>query len=246
VHQLTTRKVPKRPIANILKPQERWSRLVIADHTEKLHCFELLGVPRVSLSDHSAHKVAKLFSNVFSPFSVAAIVCVVFSWFSPIGIGPFLSPFLSAAIGLATLCILPFLPIAYGVRTGEIDLDVSDLKKRVPLYLPGLAWYAIGASVFWILNSKIMFVIALAYLCVASATFTITLVWKISAHTAGVAGPITALVFVFGPSVLPLHVLSLVMVWSRVKLGAHTLNQAVAGVLVAIAVTSCVYYISYP
>jgi membrane-associated phospholipid phosphatase len=90
-----------------------------------------------------------------------------------------------------------------------------------------------------------MLVIALAYLCVASTTFMITLVWKISAHTAGVAGPITALVFVFGPSVLPLHILSVVMVWSRVKLGAHTLTQAVAGVLVAIAVTSCVYFLSY-
>jgi hypothetical protein len=38
------------------------------------------------------------------------------------------------------------LPIAYEVRTGEIDLDVSDVKKRVPLYLPRLVSYAIGAS----------------------------------------------------------------------------------------------------
>jgi membrane-associated phospholipid phosphatase len=202
-------------------------------------------VLEVSLSDRSSHRIVKLFSNLFSPFSVAAIVCVVFSWLSPIGIGPFLSPFSSMVIGLATLCILPFLPVAYGVRTGEIDLDVSDVKKRVPLYLPGLVSYAIGALAFWILSSEVMFVIALAYLCVASTTFMITFVWKISTHTAGVAGPITALIFVFGPSVLPLHILSVVMVWSRVKLGAHTLTQAVAGVLVAIAVTSCVYFLSY-
>ena len=217
----------------------------MTDHTEKLHCFEPLGVPRASLSDHTAHKNAKLFSNFFSPFSVAGVVCVAFSWFSPIGIGPFLSPFSSTMIGIVTLCILPFLPIAYGVRTGKVDLDVSDIKKRVPLYLPGLASYAIGASVFWILGSKVMFVIALAYVCVASSTFMITLVWKISAHTAGVAGPITALTFVFGPWVLPLHMLSIMMIWARVKLGAHTLNQAVAGLLVAIAVTSCVYFLFY-
>jgi membrane-associated phospholipid phosphatase len=90
-----------------------------------------------------------------------------------------------------------------------------------------------------------MFVIALAYLCVASTTSVITLVWKISAHTAGVAGPVTALVFVFGHWLLSLHVLSVMMVWSRVKLRAHTLTQAVAGVLVAIAVTSCVYFLFY-
>jgi membrane-associated phospholipid phosphatase len=39
--------------------------------------------------------------------------------------------------------------------------------------------------------------------------------------------------------------LSIMMVWSRVKLDAHTLNQAVAGLLVAIAVTSCVYFLFY-
>lgn len=197
------------------------------------------------MSGHLEHAIAKLFSNVFSPFSVAAIVCVAFSWLSPIGIGPWLNPFSSTMIGVATLSLLPFLPIVYEVRTGKTDLDVSDPKKRVPLYLPGLASYAIGAAVFFVLNSKVMFVIALAYVCVASATFVITLVWKISTHTTGVAGPITALAFVFGPWLLVLHVLSVVMVWSRVKLGAHTLNQAAAGLLVAVGITSCVYCLFY-
>lgn len=85
-----------------------------------------------------------------------------------------------------------------------------------------------------------------AYLCVASATFVITVLWKISAHTAGIAGPSTALVFVFGACALPLYLLAILMVWSRVKLGAHTLDQAVAGVIVAIGIASLVYYVFYP
>jgi len=95
------------------------------------------------------------------------------------------------------------------------------------------------------LFDKVMFVIALAYLCVGSATLMITLGWKISAHTAGVAGPTTALAFVFGVWILPLYILSIVMVWARAKLGAHTLGQALAGVLVAAAVTTCVYAVFY-
>ncbi len=189
--------------------------------------------------------IAKVFSNVFSPFGVAAAVCVAFSWSSPIGLGPWLNPFSSAMIGIMTLALLPFLPILHEVRAGRTDLDVSDSKKRIPLYILGLISYLIGAAVFLVLNSRVMFVIAFAYVCVASATFIITLVWKISTHTTGVAGPITALAFVFGPWALILHVLSLMMVWSRVKLGAHTLNQATAGLLAATGITSCVYYLFY-
>lgn len=198
------------------------------------------------MSDHLERTVAKLFSNVFSPFSVAAAVCVAFSWLSPIGIGPWLNPLSSAVIGATTLALLPFLPILREARAGRTDLDVSDPKKRIPFYVPGLASYVAGAAIFLILNNKVMFVIALAYVCVALATFMITLFWKISTHTTGVAGPITALAFVFGPWALVLHVFSVMMVWSRVRLGAHTLSQAIAGVLVAVAVTSCVYCLFYP
>jgi len=90
-----------------------------------------------------------------------------------------------------------------------------------------------------------MFVVAFAYVCVTLATFLITFVWKISAHTAGIAGPTTALVFVFGTWILPLYVLSILMIWSRVKFRAHTLTQAVAGMIVAVTITALVYAVLY-
>lgn len=189
---------------------------------------------------------AKLYSNLITPFSVAGVVSVVFSWFSPIGTGPIMTPISSAAVGILTLCIAPFVPVAYSARMGRTDLDVSDVSKRAPLYVPGLVSYAAGALVFLALKNEIMFVIAFAYVCVTLATFLITLVWKISAHTAGIAGPTTALLFVFGTWILPLYVLSILMIWSRVKLRAHTLTQAVAGIVVAITITSLVYAVFYP
>lgn len=189
--------------------------------------------------------IARLFSYLVTPFSMAAAVSVVFSWFSPIGTGPSLAPFWSAVIGIMTLSIIPFLPVAYSTITGRTDLEVSDVKKRWLLYPPGLVSYATGAAIFLELNDEVMFAIALAYLCVGSATLMITLGWKISAHTAGVAGPTTALAFVFGVRILPLYILSIVMVWARVKLSAHTLGQALAGILVAVTVTTCLYAVFY-
>lgn len=104
--------------------------------------------------------VAKLVSNILTPFGVAAMVSIVFSWFSPIGVGSSMSSASSAAIGMLTLCVLPFAPILYSARTGRSDLEVSDLGKRGPLYLPGLASYAGEAAVFFTLHNRIMFLIA--------------------------------------------------------------------------------------
>lgn len=190
-------------------------------------------------------KAAEIFSKVFTPFSVAAIISIAFSWFSPIGVGPLMSPFSSALVGIVTLCVAPFLPVLHSTMTGRTDLDVSDVTKRAPLYGLGLIGYAIGIAAYLFLNNRLMFVMALAYLCVGLAVCLITLAWKISAHTAGMAGPTTALLFVFGAWTIPLFVLSIFMVWSRVKLHAHTLNQAVAGLIVAITITSIVYSVFY-
>jgi membrane-associated phospholipid phosphatase len=108
-----------------------------------------------------------------------------------------------------------------------------------------LIGYAMGIATFLVLNNKLMFVMALAYLCVGLAMCLITLGWKISAHTAGIAGPTTALVLVFGIWVAPLYSLSILMVWARVKLCAHTPNQAVAGLIVAITITGIVFLLFY-
>jgi membrane-associated phospholipid phosphatase len=190
-------------------------------------------------------KAAKTLSNVLNPFGVAAIISIVLSWFSPMGSGPTMSPLSSASIGILTLCIFPFLPVVYSAKSGKTDLDVSEVGKRVPLYGLGLLGYALGAMVFLLLGNWLMSAMALAYLCVGMSMLLITLAWKISAHTAGVAGPTTALVFVFGMWVVPLYLLSLLMIWARVRLRAHTLSQAVAGMLVAILVTSLVFMAFY-
>ncbi|MCJ7457286.1 hypothetical protein MUP07_11200 [Candidatus Bathyarchaeota archaeon] len=190
-------------------------------------------------------KAAKTLSNVLNPFGVAAIISIVLSWFSPMGIGPTMSPLSSASIGILTLCIFPFLPVVYSAKSGKTDLDVSEVGKRVPLYGLGLLGYALGAMVFLLLGNWLMSAMALAYLCVGMGMLLITLAWKISAHTAGVAGPTTALVFVFGMWVVPLYLLSLLMIWARVRLRAHTLSQAAAGILVAILVTSLVFMAFY-
>ena len=189
----------------------------------------------------TGRRAAEFYSAVLTPFSVAVIESIVFSWFSPTGVGPVTSPGLSALLGILILCIGPFIPVAYSVRTRRIDLDISDRNKRGSIYIISVIAYAVGVAVFWATDNKIMFVLSVAYLCVGLALMLITFAWKISAHTAAAAGMATALWLVLGGWMLPVYVFGGLMIWARVRLGAHTILQTLAGAIVSIVITALVF-----
>jgi membrane-associated phospholipid phosphatase len=189
----------------------------------------------------TGRRAAEYYSAALTPFSVAAIESIVFSWFSPTGVGPVTTPGVSALFGVLILSIGPFVPVAYSVRTRRIDLDISDRNKRGPIYVMSLIAYAAGVLFFWATENKIMFVLSVAYLCVGFALMLITFAWKISAHAAATAGMATALSLVLGVWILPSFVLAVLTIWARVRLGAHTLLQALAGAILSIVVTALVF-----
>ena len=86
-----------------------------------------------------------------------------------------------------------------------------------------------------------MFALSMAYVCVTSVVVIFNLFTKISAHGGGIAGPITALFFVFSWNAAPFLILLPIIAWSRIKLKAHTPLQIVAGMIISIIVTFCVY-----
>ena len=189
----------------------------------------------------TGRRAAQYYSAALTPFSVAAIESIIFSWFSPTGVGPVTSPGVSALFGVLILSIGPFVPVAYAVRTKRIDLDISDRNKRGPVYVISLIAYAVGVLFFWATENKIMFVLSVAYLCVGFALMLITFAWKISAHAAATAGMATALWLVLGMWMLSVYVLALLTIWARVRLGAHTVLQALAGAILSIVITALVF-----
>ncbi len=189
----------------------------------------------------TGRRAAEYYSAALTSFSVAAIESIVFSWFSPTGVGPVTSPGVSALFGVLILCIGPFVPVAYSVKTRRTDLDISDRNKRGSIYVISVIAYAVGVLFFWATENKIMFVLSVAYLCVGFALMLITFVWKISAHAAATAGMATALWLVLGVWMLPSFVLAVLTIWARVRLGAHTILQALAGAILSIVITALVF-----
>jgi len=191
-------------------------------------------------------KSAERISLIFSAPSIAFIAVLVFTLFSPMGISPILTQTTSILLGTLFLSVLPVAPIAYYASKGIIDRDITDRKKRPRFFAMSLIGYSLGAVTFGLLNATSMMVLSLAYIFVTLSVALISLFWKVSVHTTGIAGPVTGLTYVFGWVVTPLYLLLLPVGWARLKLRAHTPAQLVVGVIVAFLVTFLVYRVFYP
>ena len=192
-----------------------------------------------------SHKFASLVSKIVSPPTVAIVATVSFSLWSPIGLG-LLQPSWSILICFSLFAFLPFLPVLYFYRKHVVDLDISRREMRTPFFVLAATLYFIAAVIFLVTNTAIMFLLAVSYAFVTIILLIVNRVWKVSVHSAGVTGPIFALIFVFGFMVLPLSLLIVLVSWSRIKLKKHTFTQTFVGSLIPIAVGLVLYPVFLP
>lgn len=185
-------------------------------------------------------KILLAVSLLCSAPATAAILSILMAKFSPIGIGS-LSSIQAAMLGIAFLSVVPTLTALYFYRKGVVDIEVSERKKRTPIYAVAIGSQILAAFVFYVLAAKIMYVLSIAYVAVTVAILLINTQWKVSAHTAGVTGPATALYMVFGPSALPAFLFLIPVITLRLKLKAHSVWQLVGGAIVSAAITYAVY-----
>ena len=185
-----------------------------------------------------------LISIVSSAPATALVLGLIFGFYSPIGTGD-ISNLQAASLMILFLSIVPTAAVLYFYNRGVVDIEVSQRKLRTPLYAIGIGSQILATIVFYIVNSKIMFVTSVAFLSATILLLLINFRWKISAHASGIAGPVTALFMVFGPNVLPLYLLLLPVFLQRLKLNVHTLGQLVGGTIVSVIVAYIVYGILY-
>jgi membrane-associated phospholipid phosphatase len=198
-----------------------------------------------NLQAETGHGLADFISKFVSPPTIAIVATVSFSLWSPIGLGSLYPP-LSILLCFSLFAFLPFLPVLYFYRKNVVDLYVSKKENRTPFFLIALTLYSFAAIIFFVTNTKIMFLLALGYTFVTIILLVVNRYWKVSVHSAGVTGPIFALIFVFGIIVIPLSLVIVLVSWSRIKLKKHTFRQTLVGTLIPIAVGLIEYTVLYP
>jgi len=191
------------------------------------------------------HGLADFVSKFVSPPTIALVATVSFSLWSPIGLGSLYPP-VSILLCFSLFALFPFLPVLYFYRKNVVNLYVSNKENRTPFFLIAIAGYSLAAVIFFATGTKIMFLLALGHTFVTIILMVVNKFWKVSVHSAGVTGPIFALIFVFGIMVIPLSLIILLVSWSRIKLKEHTFRQTLVGTLIPIAVGFVVYPVLYP
>jgi membrane-associated phospholipid phosphatase len=182
-------------------------------------------------------RVAYVISQAISPPVLVMAVMVLIAATAPGTRGWALgSWYVSVAIGL------PMLYLILLIRRGIVaDLDVSMRHQRLkPMIFTvacmGLAWMglAVGGA------PRLMEAVAIALWGQTALIFAITMRWKISLHSAAVAG-VTMLAWKLWGSPLPLLIGVPVVSWSRVWLRRHTVAQVIGGALLGWTIFSVMW-----
>jgi membrane-associated phospholipid phosphatase len=143
------------------------------------------------------------------------------------------------------MVILPVAPIVYEAWRGNIDLDISDQEKRVKFFGFALVCYFLASIVYWNVECEVMLVLALSYFTVTTGVMLATFESKVSVHVAGVSGPGTALLLIYGFLASPVIIVWLVVIWARLTLQQHSMKEVLTGLLLGICITFVTYTVFY-
>lgn len=205
-----------------------------------------------SFADIAAKIMSVVLYPLFVPTYGMALFCIAFAHH----VRPLpLVWYLVAVAGTFILtCVLPITSIWIMIKQGRVtDLQIADARQRTMPFL-----YSIMGFGFW---SYMLFSVLRAPLFLSlvsvGATVAIGIValinrrWKISAHLTGLGGLFGGIMsYCLGIGALPTYGtlavwlgLSLLLMYARVRLNAHTPAQVCAGWLLGIACTFLPYYL---
>jgi len=193
----------------------------------------------------TAVTIARFISRATPAPLINFYVGIIFSWFSPIGLGPILTPVGSLLLCIVLMVIMPIAPIILEAIRGNVDLDVSKRESRTKFLLFSLLCYLLSFAVYTLLGCVIMSSLAAAYFTVTMGVTIATLKTKVSVHGAGVGGPGTALIFVFGIIAIPVVLVWVAVIWARIVLQQHSMVQSLTGVLLGVIITALTYPFAY-
>lgn len=205
------------------------------------------------IADIIAKGLSILFYPLFVPTFGIALFCYAYA--QHVSYMPAVWTIIAIAGTFLLTCLLPLSVIWWLMRRGEVkDMQIEDAKERKYPYL-----YTILGFGFWayFVSSVLHAPLCLVYIA-CGATVAIGIVtlinkwWKISAHLTGFGG-LTGGIFCYclGIGALPtVNILSLVfglsllLMYARLRLHAHTPAQVCAGWLLGITCTFIPYCIA--
>ena len=184
-------------------------------------------------------KIATIFSVVGQPIFIPIPVFILLAT----KIDDPVKAVLTVLVSLLFVTVIPTAATYYfSIKLGRRDGDIPDRTLRFKPMMIGVLSYAIGTVVLYLMDvPDIIWVLMMCYAIVTFVMTVITLYWKISIHSVGIAGPAMALSLVFWPWGMLYFLLLPPIAWSRYVLKRHTPAQLAAGALTGFVITGAVF-----
>jgi membrane-associated phospholipid phosphatase len=191
-----------------------------------------------TVSQHLAHVISEISNPLFIALPTFFVIALMTA-------PNLLHAILWWIIAVLGISVAPFLFIMQGVRKGKLtDHHVSKREQRLVPLVFGLVCMVLSFVFLYLFRASpvlIATVVAVIVACVIS--LIVTKYWKISLHLVGMAGAVTVFVILFGPRLLVLSPLVLLIGWARWQVRAHTIYQAIAGTILAVVVTVATFFL---
>lgn len=181
-------------------------------------------------------------SALFSPYITAAIFIILITYTYASNLQQFL-PWLGIAAFFAV--IVPGGYVLWLIeKEGAQDIHLSDHEQRkVPFMIAAISSTVGAIALAAVGAARPVVLMGVTYAANAVMVGLLTLVWKVSIHTALLSSVITVIVIIFGPSYAWLYLLLIPLSWSRVYRRRHTLTQVIGGAMIAYVITSLVFWL---
>ncbi|MHB1295946.1 MAG: DMT family transporter [Anaerolineae bacterium] len=185
-----------------------------------------------------SERTATIISRFLAPQYVVTPLVLVLGLLDPVS---WQRGLLWALFSCLWAVVLPLLILRRELRRGGIsDWHISVRQERlrpIPL-LASIASPAVPLAAMLIFRGpQLLLVGFITASLLIVFTLLVTVQWKISGHVTSVAATTTLIAATIGPGAAPLLLLIPLVAWARVKIGAHTVMQTVAGGLGGVGIT---------
>lgn len=138
------------------------------------------------------------------------------------------------------LTLVPLCSLFFYIPGKVKDQAVINRRQRVASFVFMIISYPAGYAVLHSIQApKIYQALALTYTLVTVGLifFNLLLHYKASGHAAGVAGPVAAMIYLFGLIAAPLLALLPLVSWARVRAKGHNTWQTVVGAILSFTIS---------
>ncbi len=141
---------------------------------------------------------------------------------------------------LVFLSLIPLCSLLFYIPGKKRDWPRIIKRQRIASFVFMIVSYPIGFVILEMIDAPLIYrAIAVTYTLVTLGliVFNLLLRYKASGHAAGVAGPVGAMVYLFGLIAAPLIALLPLVTWARVTAKGHNVGQTIVGALLSLAIT---------